>query len=591
MSGFSNFAISFSIICILAGGITSFPQGYCSVGGAAIGLGWPACCLLSLCVALAMAQLASAFPTAGGLYHWAAILGGRGWGWLTAWFNLAGLITALAAINVGAYQFGLRAVCNLLNVSPADWLGENQLTAQVLGVLAITTAQAILNHLGIRLTAALTDFSGYWILFFSIVLTGVMLSYAPALDFSRLFTFTNYSGAAGGNIWPEQGNVGWLFLLGFLLPAYTVTGFDASAHTSEETVGASHHVPRGIVRSVLVSGVFGWVMLSAIVLAIPDMDEAARQGSESFHWIVGQILPKQLWSVLALGIVIAQFFCGLATVTSASRMAYAFARDGGLPFSDHVRSVSREVSHAGRSHLERGAALGRVCRSHADLFDDHRRLHDLSLYFLCDTHGPGPGRLWPRLDAHGSLESGGHAVSRRGRALDSRLRADLVGRHSAAQRTEPRGPCWWRCCLTAVVWIGYERSHFRGPPHGRVESHARRPAVSCRGRSKSKAADRTPITTDKNTRDAATAMSRAIRLVGLDCGSTTTSAVVATARLATGALGRVEIGELESVFRSPVVFTPFDGEHIDAAAMSRLLDAWLAESGTDLRNSLAAARW
>src|SRR5438093_8222798 len=108
MSGFSNFAISLSIICIVAGGITSFPQGFCSVGGAAIGLGWPLCCLLSLCVALAMAQVASAFPTAGGLYHWAAILGGRGWGWLTAWFNLAGLITVLAAINVGTYQFAIR---------------------------------------------------------------------------------------------------------------------------------------------------------------------------------------------------------------------------------------------------------------------------------------------------------------------------------------------------------------------------------------------------------------------------------------------------------------------------------------------------
>src|SRR5262245_14584601 len=89
MSGFSNYAISLSIICILAGGITSFSVGFCSVGGAAIGLGWPLSCLLSLCVAATMAQVASAFPTAGGLYHWASILGGRGWGWLTAWFNLA----------------------------------------------------------------------------------------------------------------------------------------------------------------------------------------------------------------------------------------------------------------------------------------------------------------------------------------------------------------------------------------------------------------------------------------------------------------------------------------------------------------------
>src|SRR5215510_5568466 len=109
MSGFSNFAISLSIICILAGGITSFHVGLCSVGGASIGLGWPLCCAFSLVVALTMAQVASAFPTAGGLYHWAALLGGRGWGWATAWFNLAGLVTVLAAINVGTFRFAMAA--------------------------------------------------------------------------------------------------------------------------------------------------------------------------------------------------------------------------------------------------------------------------------------------------------------------------------------------------------------------------------------------------------------------------------------------------------------------------------------------------
>src|SRR5205814_2015495 len=104
MSGFSNFAISLSIICILAGGITSFHVGLCSAGGASIGLGWPLVCLFSLTVALTMAQVASAFPTAGGLYHWASLLGGRGCGWVTAWFNLAGIVTALGAINAGTYD-------------------------------------------------------------------------------------------------------------------------------------------------------------------------------------------------------------------------------------------------------------------------------------------------------------------------------------------------------------------------------------------------------------------------------------------------------------------------------------------------------
>src|SRR2546426_54977 len=137
MSGFSNFAISLSIICILAGGITSFHIGFCSVGGAAIGLGWPLACLFSLCVAATMAQIASAFPTAGGLYHWAAILGGRGWGWTTAWFNLAGLITVLAAINVGTYQFVAGSFFPHL---------ATHVHMQLLFVAAITGSQALVNH-------------------------------------------------------------------------------------------------------------------------------------------------------------------------------------------------------------------------------------------------------------------------------------------------------------------------------------------------------------------------------------------------------------------------------------------------------------
>src|SRR5918992_757804 len=123
MSGFSNFAVSLSIICILAGGITSFHVGFGSVGGAAIGLGWPLVCLFSLTVALTMGQVASAFPTAGGLYHWAAILGGRGWGWATAWFNLAGLITVLAAINVGMYVFFRNTIGPVLGLEgPGTWI-------------------------------------------------------------------------------------------------------------------------------------------------------------------------------------------------------------------------------------------------------------------------------------------------------------------------------------------------------------------------------------------------------------------------------------------------------------------------------------
>src|SRR5262249_11419335 len=221
MGGFSNYAISLSIICILAGGVTSFHVGYCSVGGAAVGLGWPLSCLLSLAVAATMGQVASAFPTAGGLYHWAAILGGRGWGWVTAWFNLAGLITVLAAINVGTFRFAMAAFAP--DVKP------DELTQfAVVGVITIT--HAIINHLGIRVTRLLTDFSGYWLLFVSVVVAVALVVAAPSLEFSRLWTFTNFSGLPPGDepVWPRAESLVWLFALGFLLPAYTITGFDAS---------------------------------------------------------------------------------------------------------------------------------------------------------------------------------------------------------------------------------------------------------------------------------------------------------------------------------------------------------------------------
>jgi amino acid transporter len=335
MGAFSNFALSFSIICILAGGVTSFHLGYCGAGGAAIGLGWPLGCLFALAVAMTMAQVASAFPTAGGLYHWAAILGGRGWGWATAWLNLIGLITALAAINVGAFTFArgwLASIFEGTTLAPASPV------AQALGVAAITGSQAVLNHIGVRLTSRITDISGYLILAVAAALTMAMLAFAPAIDPSRLVTFTNHGGEAGGNVWPEAG-VARLFALGLLLPLYTMTGFDASAHAAEETLGAARNVPRGIVRSVLVSGVAGWIMLAAVVVAIPVPSAVASRGDGAFPFALAAVLPRGLCAALGLGIALAMYGCGLGALMSASRMAYAFARDGGLPLSSWLRRV------------------------------------------------------------------------------------------------------------------------------------------------------------------------------------------------------------------------------------------------------------
>ncbi|GGR25658.1 amino acid permease [Deinococcus ruber] len=349
MSGFSNFAISFSIICILAGGITAFPNGFTAAGGASIGIGWPLGVIFAVVVALGMGQIASAFPTAGGLYHWSSILGGRGWGWATAWFNLLGLVFVTASVNVGVYSLFRDLV--LGNVFGVD-VSKFGLPQQILAVLIITGIQAFCNYRGIRLTTLLTDFSGYLIFVVAALLTAALLIYAPSLDFSRLFTFHNYTGDAGGGVWPATSSLPLAFLGGLILVCYTITGFDASAHTSEETQDAARNVPRGMIQAVLYSSVFGFIMIAAFVLAMPSLDEGAKQGYGLFGWLMGgSRMPGFLKEVLYIGIVIANFLCGLACLTSTSRMIYAFSRDGGLPYSHLLKTVHPQYRTPGPAIL------------------------------------------------------------------------------------------------------------------------------------------------------------------------------------------------------------------------------------------------
>jgi amino acid transporter len=351
MNVFSNFAISFSIICILAGGITSFQLGFGAVGGAAIGIGWPLAAGFAMIVAASMAQIASAYPTAGGLYHWASILGGRGWGWVTAWLNLVGLIFVVASVNVGVWQLALNLLGPLVGIDPSKF----GVPAQIVAVLLITATQAVFNHVGIKVTSRLTDFSGYLIFAVAALLTIALLANAHSLDFGRLFAFSNFTGSnfpgdAANVVWPVKVSTLLAFGLSLLLPAYTITGFDASAHTSEETVHAQSAVPKGMLNAVFWSGLCGYVMVCAFVLAMPNVIDGAKQGANVFTWIMaGSPMPATLKNFLLVGIVLANYLCGLAGLTSTSRMVFAFSRDGGLPASHFLRHVShkyRTPAHA-----------------------------------------------------------------------------------------------------------------------------------------------------------------------------------------------------------------------------------------------------
>lgn len=338
MGGFSNFAVAFSIICILAGGITSFQSGFSAAGPGGVIIGWIVGSIFALIVGASMAQIASAYPTAGALYHWSSLLGGRGWGWATAFVNLLGLVFVVASVNVGAYDlFTSLILGNIFHIDTSHWgLGE-----QTVAVITITLSQGLFNQLGIRTTTKLIDFSGYLIFFIAIVLTIALLVGAQHYDFARLTHFINYSGKPGGNVVPASKNMFYLFLLGLLLPLYTITGFDGAAHTSEETINARRIVPRGIMNSIFWSFAFGLVMEAAIILAMPNLDKAASQGGNVFFNLLGNLpVATPVKDLLYVGIVVSNYLCALAGVTSTSRMIFAFSRDGGLPGHKIFRHVS-----------------------------------------------------------------------------------------------------------------------------------------------------------------------------------------------------------------------------------------------------------
>ncbi|NHN89005.1 amino acid permease [Acetobacter conturbans] len=338
MKGFSNFAISFSIICILAGGITSFQLGFSSLGGFGVAIGWIVGTIFATIVACSMGQIASAYPTAGGLYHWSSILGGRGWGWATAWVNLLGLVFVLASVNVGAYTLFVQLILGkIFGMDVSGWGYGHQL----IGVLLIASSQALFNHVGIKITKILTDFSGYLILFAALLLTVMMLYCAPGFHWDRLLTIVNNTGAPGGNVFPRSENLIYAFCLALILPAYTITGFDASAHVAEETIDARNVVPRGMINAVLISGLFGFIMVCSFVLAMPDPTSSAAQGGDVFFNLLAQLpVPSWLRSFMYVMIVAANYLCALAGMTSTSRMVFAFGRDGGLPGSKLWRYVS-----------------------------------------------------------------------------------------------------------------------------------------------------------------------------------------------------------------------------------------------------------
>jgi amino acid transporter len=318
MGAFQNFALSFSVISILTGAVTLYAHGLDWGGPLVMTLGWPLVSFFTLFIALSLAELASAFPTAGALYHWASILGGKGAGWATAWFNTLGQFAITCTIDYGLAEF----VVGLLKLE-----ADRPHTLSVFAVILLS--HGVLNHVGVRIVSALNMVSAWYHVGGVVLLVGAVGFFAPLQPASFLLTTHTHEGST-----PVYG-----FFVALLQAGWTFTGYDASAHASEETKDAATNAPRGIMTAVIASAVAGWVMLIAVTLAIGNLDEAVSKGSGSFAFILEHALPRAGSSLVVVTIG-AMWFCGLSSVTSNSRMLYAFARDGGLPFSKALAKVS-----------------------------------------------------------------------------------------------------------------------------------------------------------------------------------------------------------------------------------------------------------
>lgn len=321
LGGFSSFAIGFSVISVLTGITSTFGDALGAGGPAGLGIGWPLVACGTMLVGLAMAELASAFPTAGALYHWAALLGGPAWGWSTAMLNLVGQLAIVAAIDLACAQ----ELAHIWGMGAGAAYGLYTL---------ILVLHGALNATSVKLVAGLNDASASVHVVGVVLLAGWLFAKGVVHRFGYLAEVTTTSRPDG------------VYVLGFIqslvLGVWTFTGFDAAAHVSEETHDPGRRAPFGIISAIASSAIAGFAFVAALTLSVRDPRVAAADPDAALAVLRGALGPQAGRFAMGL-VVLAMWFAGLSSVTSASRMLFAFARDGGVPMSAWLRKVNERT--------------------------------------------------------------------------------------------------------------------------------------------------------------------------------------------------------------------------------------------------------
>ena len=488
MGTFSNFAISFSIISVLAGALTSFSLGMLAGGPRIIFLGWIVVGVGALAVGAAMGEICSAYPTAGGLYYWSAKLArkdGAKWAWFTGWFNLVGQIGVIASVDWALANYVLYS----FRLLGWDSLRSTKWTVY-LTYLILLAIHGLLNTYGVNLVKLLGDISVWWHVFGSAIIV-IALLLAKHGGGPGVFEWKNGTG------WSFPGSGLYVGFIGLLLAQYTITGFDASAHVSEETHGAATSAPKAIVRSIYISAIAALAINWAMVLAIPkgQYDKIAGGGILAGALVVHRCLDgirreaprhhRHGRSVLlrhGLGHRQQPDDLRLQPGQRASAQPGLAQDQPEDPDTDELPVAGRRTVRSGRiadADPDAGGHPGRLLRTHPDVRD--RALHQLH-------HPHLPAAAEPRVQA-GAMEPWRPLEVRR--LVRRRLRAwHLHHRAAAAVRAveqvgdrQPHaaGRRWHRPRRGAVVDVGSAKKWFKGPKvQGSARGVARHRATSSR---------------------------------------------------------------------------------------------------------------
>lgn len=348
LSVVSSFAFSFSMISVLTGITTLYNTSLTFGGPLTATMGWVVVSVFNALIALSMAEICSAYPTSGGLYYWSATLAGGEWAplasWVTGWFIVVGQCATTASVDFSLAQ--LLQVIILLGTGGANGGGYLASKYVVMGFHGgILLLHGAINSLSVDWLSVIGQFGAACNGFGVVVLTVLVPAVATQRADTR-FVFTHFNTDNGAGIHNDV----YIFVLGLLMSQYTMSGYDVSAHMSEETKGADRNGPKAIITAVSISAVTGWAYLIAIsytVTNIPnllsdDNDAGGYAIAEVFYLVFKNRFGSGSGGVFCLGIVaLALFFCGISLVTNVSRITYAFSRDGAMPFSYLWHKVNR----------------------------------------------------------------------------------------------------------------------------------------------------------------------------------------------------------------------------------------------------------